>query len=283
MSTEHPLFVPHGGEHVGAVLTLPAGEPRGVVLLLTGTGAPRSHRFQMWTRTAGALADVGLAVVRMDYLGLGDSTGEVEQIPLDGAGREEALAVLRFAQRAVGARSVGVAGNCSGSQVALEIAAEVPECVGAACLLTRVLEPSGVNRVVIGVRRMKLAAVVRSSPFLSKLAQPLRGRRGRFASRVEQDLAKALAHARLVFVYTREDTDSYDEKGMAKLEAVVRGLAPERRERFDLRVVEGGPMAGFESMEIQDTALTTIVEWMDRSFPAQAAEQAGEPAVPART
>jgi alpha/beta superfamily hydrolase len=282
MTSEHPVFVPHGDEHIGAVVTLPDGEPRGLVLLLTGTGAPRSHRFQMWTRTARALAEVGLATVRMDYLGLGDSTGEIEQIPLDGAGREEALNVLRFAQRAVGVRYVGVAGNCSGSQVALEIAAEVPECVGAACLLTRILEPSGVNRVVIGARRLRVAAIVRSHRFLSRLAEPLRGRRGRFASQVERALVSALSHARLLFVYTREDTDSYDEKGMAKLEDVVRGLAHERRERFQLRVVDGGPMAGFESLEIQDTALSTIVEWMDASFPALAGEPAGEPAVPAR-
>src|SRR2546426_8495657 len=37
---EYPVFVPYGAEHLGAVVTLPEAEPAGLVLLVTGTGAP---------------------------------------------------------------------------------------------------------------------------------------------------------------------------------------------------------------------------------------------------
>src|SRR5205807_1730181 len=39
---EFPVFVPDGADHFGAVITVPDSEPKGLVLLLTGTGAARS-------------------------------------------------------------------------------------------------------------------------------------------------------------------------------------------------------------------------------------------------
>src|SRR5207244_11235313 len=88
--------------------------PRGVVLLLTGTGAPRSHRFQLWTRVARALGERGLASVRLDYLGIGDSTGSTREVALQGTTDiRTAQAIARFSLEVLGVDRMAVAGNCS--------------------------------------------------------------------------------------------------------------------------------------------------------------------------
>src|SRR5207249_4135911 len=64
---EYPVFLPFGDEHLALVLTVPEGAPAGVVLLLTGGSAARSHRFQLWTRVARSLAkEHALASARLD-------------------------------------------------------------------------------------------------------------------------------------------------------------------------------------------------------------------------
>ena len=73
---EFPVFVPSRGERIGAVIAVPEEDPRGLVLLMPGGGgAPRSHRYAMYTKVARALAGRGIASVRMDWRGVGDSTG----------------------------------------------------------------------------------------------------------------------------------------------------------------------------------------------------------------
>ena len=41
---EHAVFVPFGSDRLAGVLTLPHGDPTGVVLLLDAQGTPRSLR-----------------------------------------------------------------------------------------------------------------------------------------------------------------------------------------------------------------------------------------------
>src|SRR5206468_3179120 len=73
---EFPVFVPSRGERIGAVIAVPDADPRGLVLLMPGGGgAPRAHRYAMYTKVARGLAERGIASVRMDWRGVGDSTG----------------------------------------------------------------------------------------------------------------------------------------------------------------------------------------------------------------
>ena len=122
---EFPVFVPHEDEHLAAVITVPDSHPRALVHLLQGGGGQsRSHRNRTWVRLARGLADKGIASVRMDYPGLGDSTGiptfEVESPPV-----EAALAVARVSLRAVGVDTFAVVGNCIGIPTAIEMATEI--------------------------------------------------------------------------------------------------------------------------------------------------------------
>jgi pimeloyl-ACP methyl ester carboxylesterase len=272
---EYPVFVPYEGEHLGATITVPDDEPQGVVLLLTGTGAPRSHRFQMWSRVARSLAGHGLASVRMDRLGIGDSTGRLfVSVMGDQSLLIQALTVARFTTQALGTPRLAVVGNCSGSRIALTVAAEMPQCVGAACLLPRILEPSGVNRMVIRARRSPMATWARSAAPLQGLRQALGGRRGRVAPWVRDSLPVALERGRLLFVYSQEDRDAYNGKVRTALVGLVGRLPKEHRDRFRLDLLSEGPLAGFDSLAVQDRVLDLLIDWVPRCFRHQAGDAA---------
>jgi pimeloyl-ACP methyl ester carboxylesterase len=264
---EFPIFVPFEGDQVAAVIAVPEEQPRALVVLLTGTGATRSHRFQLWTRVARTLAERGLASARLDYLGIGDSTGSSREVTMQGtAHTRTAQAIARFSLEALGVDRMAVAGNCSGATTALSIAADMPECSGAVCILMRVLNPSAVDRIVINARRSRAAAFVRSHPLLDRLAEPFRGRKGRPSSSLAHSFGLALSHSRLLFLYSETDTDAYNEKAMGTLRQMLAELPETDRARFDLRILPVGPISEFESLDVQRSVVETTVEWLDACF-----------------
>lgn len=271
---EFAVFVPDGDDHFGAVITTPDTEPKGLVLLLTGTGAARSHRFQLWTRVARELADRGLAAVRLDYEGVGDSTGGIREVGLT-LEQREAMVVLAFARRAVPVDRVAVVGNCSGAIAALGVAAQTPDCIGTICILTRLLLPTPVNRMVIARRGSRLAAFVRSKRVLRRASRALRGRRGKPSENVTGPFHRALGHSRLFFLYGEEDSDAYNPKVKSSLQRLLARHTPEERARFELEVLPGGSLSGFESLETQRLTIDTVVGWLSSCFglaPSEALE-----------
>jgi dienelactone hydrolase len=268
---EFPIFVPFGQNHLAAILAVPDDEPAGLVLLTTGTGAPRSHRFQLWTSVARRLADRGIASVRMDYLGVGDSSGRVQERRMGELDLriDEAEAVTRFAQEAVGAERMAAVGNCSGGLVALGVAVRVPGFVGTTCILPRVLQPTKVNQVVIGLRGSKMASLARSSNLLRPIVHSLRGRKGKPRSVVQERMASALSRGRLLFVYSELDTDAFNEQSKMQIERILARLPEEHRARFELRVLPRGPLSGFESLEVQSDVIDVAVDWTAACFNLQ--------------
>ena len=133
MTEEFPIFVPFGHERLAAIVTVPEACPQAAVVLLQGLGAPRSHAYQLWTRTARSLAGNGLASVRMDYPELGDSTG-VLRGDLRDPPVEEVKAVIEVALDALQTDRFGVVGNCLGARIALLLASGMDSCRSAACI-----------------------------------------------------------------------------------------------------------------------------------------------------
>ena len=72
---QFPLFVQAGDDHVASVLTVPEGNPRGVVISLSGTGRHSLIGSAMCAHLSQRLVEGGLAHVRLDYAGVGDSPG----------------------------------------------------------------------------------------------------------------------------------------------------------------------------------------------------------------
>jgi pimeloyl-ACP methyl ester carboxylesterase len=263
---EFPVFIPHGAERLAAVVTVPDTEPLGVVMLFTGTGAPRSHRYQVWARLARQLADSGLASVRMDREGIGDSSGELRAHRMNDALVNQAMTVAQFATHATGTDRIGVAGNCSGSRMALYVAAMSPTCVGTVCVLPRVIEPGGVHSIAVSARRLKIASFLRRIKPLRRMTDPIRHRRRKVSSVVERYLSQALDHGRVLFLYSEQDPDAYNEGSVAALKGMLNRFTQSRRERFKVRVLSNGPLVGFESRTAQQDSIDTIRDWLVECF-----------------
>jgi pimeloyl-ACP methyl ester carboxylesterase len=265
---EFPVFVLFRREHLATVFTVPDESPRGLVLLLTGAGAARSHRFQMWTRTARELARHGLASARLDYEGMGDSTGDVSDwnwsiVP---ELQEQARAVAQAGVRTLGVDRVGVAGNCLGSLLTLYLAAAMPECIGSVGILTPLFEVNALTGVRRRVRRWKVASMVKSNPLGRKLlVRPVRRLEGKFNRGVSDRFSRALDHGPMLFMYGDRD-DSWSKRVQARLDEMLERVPKDRRERFELKVLPGVELSGFESAELQQLTIDTVVTFMTRCF-----------------
>lgn len=134
--TDHPLILPTASGPVGAVVSEPAAEQRGALVLLQGLGSPgRAGVNANWTRLARELAALGLVVLRFDLCSEGEST-PVGGDAVRGLGwrRSTDLAVLReiapWFMRTAGESELLLVGSCHGGRVALEFAASEPAVRG---------------------------------------------------------------------------------------------------------------------------------------------------------
>jgi pimeloyl-ACP methyl ester carboxylesterase len=263
---EFPLFVPFEGDHLAAVLTVPEAETTGLVLLMTGIGAPRSHRFQMWTKAARALAERGLASVRMDYRGMGDSTGSLQAWDRNDPPVDQARAVAELGLRALGVDRVAAIGNCGGSWTALALAAAMPQCVAATLILMPVIEPSLLRRRLNRLRDLGPVAYARRRPALRRaLARPVDRLSRRTSPGVRGPFPRALDHGRLLLLYG-QDEEGYGPRVKAHLDRMLARCTPEQRSRYELRVLPFGHLSGFDSLATQEGVIETTVEWLARAF-----------------
>jgi hypothetical protein len=138
---EIPYWVPHGDTSIAACLTMPPDPSRLVALLQVGGGVPRTHRNRAWVHAARQLGDRGVATVRMDYPGTGDSTGEAA-LSLDRPPADAVIAVIEHAQRVTGIDRVGVAGQCLGVRAAIEAASAIAACDRLALVMPVTLRPA---------------------------------------------------------------------------------------------------------------------------------------------
>lgn len=269
--TRYPIFVPVDGSHVAAVVTVPETDPHGLVLLLAGTGRHNPIGSTFSASLSERLAAFGLASVRLDYAGVGDSTGTVTSwTPSDvGAAAAQARAALREASGALGVPSFATVGTCYGSRVALTLVPD-PGCVGAVCLA-----PPIVDAGAAGLRGrpggLGLASFVRSSPALRRIVvTPLRAVRR--IRKPRSPALGALAHldrTRIVFLYGRNPADDhYSNLARQRIEAAVQALPPDRRARFELRMLDAGPLTTFDGLghDEQDAILDAVVPYVRACF-----------------
>jgi dienelactone hydrolase len=259
---EFPVFVPVGPERVAAVVTVPGGDPRGLVVLLTGVGAGRSHRFGLWTRTARRLASRGLAAVRMEYLGVGDSTGEVPRWRRSDQGAQlaQARAVSRVALRGVGLDRFAVAGNCFGALVSLDLMAVEPACAAAACLMPLIPE-GGVGGTDPPAWRGRLHRALRTSALARRMILPrARSLAGRLDRHLGSSVATALERGPVLVAYGEEDA-GFARGVRASLDRALSATAVDRRRDLEF-VVLPEAMHQFRSRQAQEAAIRAIERFM---------------------
>jgi pimeloyl-ACP methyl ester carboxylesterase len=256
---EYPVFVPFGEEHLAAIVTVPDGEPRGLVMLLPGGGgAPRSHRFSMWTRAARELADRQIASVRMEWRGVGDSTGRAkfgfQLLPVD-----DVVTVAEFAMRAVGTDRLGIGANCMGARTGLKAAPRLPTLQSAVLILIKPLA-----RV-----RSKQAVVVKSKSLVKRLPVKNLARRLYWGGRQMKAAPMMESIDRL---HLRADVlliETLSSEKVGKLPQMVEDMREGNgSHRIELRDLPGGERRAFHRLERQRFVIDCIVGWFDETFPA---------------
>lgn len=135
---EELAFVHVGSEDVFTVLTRPpAIANRVAVVILTGGGrrgqggTPCFGRNRSSVSMARSLAADGYHVVRLDYPGVGESSGGPVRIDLRTPFVAETVAISRWVLGSGEVDRVVLCGGCFGGRAALAAAAELPEAAGA--------------------------------------------------------------------------------------------------------------------------------------------------------
>jgi dienelactone hydrolase len=270
---EFPVFVPHGVERLAAVLALPEGEPRGLVVLSTGVGASRAHRFQVWAQLAERLAARDIASIRYEYLGMHDSTGLISAAELDDTPINQIRAVASFAKEVVGVERVIAAGNCYGGHGSLELAAEEQECIAAVCILPRTVRPGKLSILLHTMAGGRVGDVIRSRPRLRRIARPFRRVNLKQREHTRYALPKALGHARVIFLIDADHQRRMNR--FKKLNEILDSLSPEQKGRFELKVLPGVGLDRFGSVESQAAVLETLPSWIADRFDETAGVEAG--------
>lgn len=264
--SEHPIFVPFEGDHLAAIVTVPSAPARALVVLLQGAGGPpRTHRYRLWTRTARALADRGIAAVRMDYRGIGDSTGRYAfdmRTPPVG----EVEAVAETARRAVGVDRVGLIGNCVGARIAVTLAARSPIYSSVACILPQTIGPI--------LRDQGRTANVRIYRAMSRRVPAIRSVvRGvmrtidmpvglRFLPEMERS-------ARVADVLLLHGGTPESRIRLSRSAALLSRRTGSQR-RLEVWEMRGDGTGGFRPLEAQQPMIDALVRWMDETLPAHA-------------
>jgi pimeloyl-ACP methyl ester carboxylesterase len=126
---EQPVFFPAAGEDLFGIVTTPPGVRRGIAaVVLSGGGVrgaggtPSPGRNRVWVRLARRLAGAGFHAFRIDYRGVGDSSGESPEYRLDRPFVDDVEGAADWL-RAEGINELVLLGACFGGRTALAAAA----------------------------------------------------------------------------------------------------------------------------------------------------------------
>ncbi|MGH2722663.1 MAG: hypothetical protein ACRDI0_00080 [Actinomycetota bacterium] len=276
---EHPVFFPSGQEHLCAVVCVPTGDLKDLgVVLLSGGNITRTHRNSMWVRAAREMADRGIASIRFDYHGIGDSTvGSETEFDLDAPFEGDVIAAAGFLRRATGVTGLALVATCFGARTALVVAAEQPDVLAMTLFPAPLMSGGRLGtrrRIRRRLRGTGLGKFLRANPLRRWLRRTLRrGRPGGAAPPATRAAAKGVSplviRALLRFL-RRGGTVSfvYGERGShleglrAAVAAVTPELAPQQRERLRVEIIENVGLQFFAMAE-QDIAVRWAVKTVE--------------------
>ncbi len=124
---ERDVAIPAGDHHIPGTLTVPSDRglaPYPAVLMLHGFGSQKDEVGDMYARVAEDLAERGIASLRIDFAGAGDSAQPFVDNTYDGMVEDglTALDYLAHVRRIDGDR-IGLLGFSLGTKVAMSVAA----------------------------------------------------------------------------------------------------------------------------------------------------------------
>jgi pimeloyl-ACP methyl ester carboxylesterase len=264
---EFPAFVPMGEDRLCAVVCAPEVSTSDMgVVLLTGGNYTRTHRNRMWVRTARQLAEAGVPSIRVDYHGVGDSTGRAVfdmESPFDA----DALAAADFLVTATGVSQLTFLATCFGGRTAMGAAAKHPKTAAVTIFPVPMLVPRVQKelplrtRVRNRIRRWDWGEKLFARPAVRRMRSAAHARRtapARMISpRFKQDVLEVLSRGEVQLIYgDKSDTIDDLHRLLAELDPV---LTDDMRTRLHVDVLPDCAPESFRSIEIQDVAVENAV------------------------
>ena len=282
-----------GDETILGVVTRPTVAPRGVgvIFLNGGHGGSSSGKNRIYTRMAADLADRGFHSLRLEWHGIGDSTGAVDEYIMDEPFLDEAFGAAQLL-RDEGCERIAIFGECFGARTAVVAAENMPDLV-AMYLVTLVLRDGAVSeqnpqRLVDDLptsefvkrlgklrhigdakrRRLYIDAVKNKARQLTQKARYRREGNTNLAPWVGRQVVAGLEGlgSRGVPVHLVYG-DSYWDPHRYDFEAVADDLKPLRYETTTWQVLPE-MIAGYRTLPVQDHLVPLVGEWFDRTLPA---------------
>jgi pimeloyl-ACP methyl ester carboxylesterase len=285
-SHERPVFFRAAGEDLFGIITEPTVKPKDVALVLLAGGAvPAPNRNRLSVKVARRVAALGYHALRLDYHGVGESSGEVGSYRLDRPFVDDVLAAVRCVNE-YGVRDVVLVGTCFGARTALACADRIPALRGIGLLApptrdfemgtpkieatpashylrrafsTRVLRgffDARRRRWYFRVARTKMRAALRLSP---ALPGPGRGAARAASPHFSEPLAKLAARGTPVLLAYGTEDDVYGPFRDARRELAATLEAP--GSRIQERTIPGR-IHGLSRLAVQDAVATLIEEWL---------------------
>ncbi len=185
---ETPVFFPAGEETLFGIFTHAAGEPNGMGVVLVQGGSPHMVSFQrnrVGLRLAHRLAERGFSVLRFDWHGVGESTGQVKFV-LDDPFATDVEAAATWL-RGQGFRRLLVVGSCFGGRSALAAAPRIEGLEAIVLAAMYISDQPG----ILHVDQRSVSDYVRRGLRLSTISDLFHREKRRFYSKII--LAKARA------------------------------------------------------------------------------------------
>ncbi len=229
-SAETPVFIRAGSEALFGILTRPVTKAHGVGVLIAMGGSPTMVCFQrnrVAVHLARSLAGMGFHVLRFDYHGSGDSSGNV-RFSLDNLFTDDLLAAAGCLQEQ-GVDRLALVGTCYGARTILSAASKLD-----------------------GVEAIVLAALSTTSHD----ANP---------ELIDTDITDQLAHLarnRLPTLVLYGHGDPYSDSFLSPGNMGLQRLLAENRDVLELRVETCGGIHGHRTLAGQDVFRTTVEQWL---------------------
>jgi pimeloyl-ACP methyl ester carboxylesterase len=265
---ELPLYIPSRGEHLGAVLSVPADVgSEFAVVMAAGRARDRAHRNGMWVKAGEQLAARGLYALRLDYPGVGNSTGEPRVFPLEESPAWAVEDACRFLLEHTPVRRVILAGTCYGARLMMDAAVRVPEVEAVAFVSGPIYTRAHSWKKRVRLRLLKLVGRTPSgrkgTPTIAQTNVAMQRREGNLAA--ERRVSPVFAKSVRAFLRRGRVYVLYGDGDFTYLEFrhALQRLAPPR-DRMEIEVVPG-IIHTFQTVEVQELTVERVVTWCART------------------
>jgi pimeloyl-ACP methyl ester carboxylesterase len=288
---EVPRWFRAGAETTLGVLTRPVAPARdvGVIFLNGGHGGSSAGKNRVHTRMADDLARRGFHSLRVEWHGIGDSTGEIDEFVMDDPFVGEALGAVQVL-RDEGISRVAIYGECFGARTAVVCQDQIPELC-AMFLVTLVIRDGALSeqtpqRVVSDLdtgdfvkrldrvrhlgdpeKRALYLKLIRSKSKQLLTTAKLRASGSRLEPWVSPQVVAGLDDlgARGIPVHLVYGT-SYWDPHTGDFVRIRDDLRPMRHDSITAEIVDE-MIAGYRTLHVQDRLIPMVGEWMDRAVP----------------